>query len=129
MSDAIAFVSGLTYREVLNIACYSVLDPTKLTSRQSIIRLYRNLLRSQFDYAWSNYEMVSNVDEFFANYKKYRVDFDKMLNSHKVEEVKYLKDKYEFMIHETFDSEPYVRIFKELLTFNRFFKRINIRFT
>lgn len=41
MSEAAHYVAGLTFREFINLSCYSVIDPSKLTTKQALVRLYR----------------------------------------------------------------------------------------
>ena len=52
--------------------------------------------------------MRTEVDVFFKNVKKIRADFEKMKVANP-EEFRYLKEKYEYVISQSFDPEPYVR--------------------
>lgn len=125
MSEALALVAGLTFRETLNLSCYSAIDPSRLTTSQTITRLYRftsllrcrNLLRSQLDTHWTNHNLRSSTYEFFDNIKKIKTDFEKMKKITDPDQFKYLKDKYEYMIYEKFDNEPYVRNLFEYIRF------------
>ncbi len=69
------------------------------------------MIRQQIEVYVCNYKMRANWDEFYANLRKIRDDFDKIATAKTLDEVTYLRDKYEYMIHDSFETEPYVRIF------------------
>ena len=66
-----------------------------------------------------NYSNSIQVAEFYENLKKIRKDFERIINCKNQEEIKYLKDKYEYLIYSNFDNEPFVRKHFKTLDFSR----------
>ena len=113
MSKAYHFVKNFTFREVINLYAYGVVDPSVLSTKQSVFRLYRNSLRRIFAYHFFAVLLSpTDIQECWDQSRKTREDFDKVINGNwDPREVRILKDKYE-LLHETyFEPEEFESIY------------------
>ena len=68
-------------------------------------------MKQHLDTCWSSINFKNDPQSFFEKARKFREDFEKLKTAKSNTEVQYMKEKYEFLIHENFTTEMYVRIY------------------
>ena len=93
MSRAYYYCRNFTFAEVNNLYAFGRRDPSVLSAKQKIIRLYRAALRKQLA---KNIHCIwaFNTERFANECRWVREDFDKIWNSTDEKEQKVMMEKY-----------------------------------
>ena len=104
MSKAYYYCKNFSFKQVNNLFAYSIKDPSLLTRKQRITRLYKGMLRKLLAQHMFTIRRP-NVDRFHDEQYRVRRDFERMLKSNDEQEVNTLLEQYELYIEKYF--EPY----------------------